>query len=55
VLWPPLIREKERVKERERIKKLLDDCDASGSTGILAVNSSGRAGIKEGADVVAGE
>jgi hypothetical protein len=48
-------REKERVKERERIKKLMDDCDASGSTGTLAVNRSGRAGLKEGADVVAEE
>jgi hypothetical protein len=32
----------------------MDDCDASGSTGTLAVNCSGRAG-DEGADVVAGE
>jgi hypothetical protein len=33
----------------------MDDCDASGSTGTLTVNHWGRAGLKEGADVVAGE
>jgi hypothetical protein len=47
--------ERKRVKERERIKKHLYDCDAFGSTGTLAVNRSGRAGLKEGADAVAGE
>jgi hypothetical protein len=49
------VREKERVREQEKIKKLMNDCDASGSTGTLAVNRSGRAGLKEGADVEVGE
>jgi hypothetical protein len=47
-------REKESVRERKD-KKLLDDCDASGSTGTLAVYRSGRAALKEGADVAVGE
>jgi hypothetical protein len=33
----------------------MDDCDASGSTGTLAVNRSERAGLMEGVDVVAWE
>jgi hypothetical protein len=36
-------------------RKPLDDFDASGSTGTLAVNCSGRAGLKKGAVVAAGE
>jgi hypothetical protein len=47
-LWPPLAREKE--KER----KPLDDCYTTGSTSMLAGNRSGRAGVKEGADVAVG-
>jgi hypothetical protein len=33
----------------------MDDCDASGSPGTLAVNRSGRAVLKEGAVVAVGE
>jgi hypothetical protein len=47
-------RGKGRWRERER-RKPLDDCNASGSTGTLAVNRSGRAGLKEGAVVAAGK
>jgi hypothetical protein len=50
------VRERERESERARRKtNLLDDCDASGSTGTLAVNRSGRAVLKEGAVVAVGE
>jgi hypothetical protein len=44
-------REREKKREREKGKQFLDDCDASGSTGTLAVNRSGRSGLKEGAVV----
>jgi hypothetical protein len=40
---------------RVRKAKTLDDFDTPGSTGNLAVNRSGRVGIKEGADVAVGE
>jgi hypothetical protein len=42
----------EREKETGRT---LDDGDTSGSPGTLAVNRSGRAGLKEGANVEVGE
>jgi hypothetical protein len=44
-----------RGRERKAKKKTFDDCDTPGSTGNLAANRSGRAGIKEGADVAVGE
>jgi hypothetical protein len=40
---------------RERKSNSLDDCDTPGSTGNLAANRSGRAGLKEGADVAVEE
>jgi hypothetical protein len=40
---------------KERKTKSLDDCDTPGSTGNLAANRSGRAGLKEGVDVVVEE
>jgi hypothetical protein len=44
------------MRERESEKaKILDDCDTPGSTGNLAANRSGRAGLKGGADVTVGE
>jgi hypothetical protein len=42
----------ERERERERT---LDDGDTYGSPGTLAVNSLGRAGLKEAADVAVGK
>jgi hypothetical protein len=45
---------RERERQRER-KKTFDDGDTSGSTGTLARNRSGRAVLKEGADVTVGE
>jgi hypothetical protein len=49
-LWPPLVRK--RVRERKR--NTLDDCGTPGSTGKLTANRSGRAGLKEGANVAVG-
>jgi hypothetical protein len=46
--------ETEREKEREKKRKTLDEGDTSGSPGTLAGNRSGRAGLKEGADVAVG-
>jgi hypothetical protein len=44
------------MRERESKKaKTLDDCDLSESSSTLAVNCSGRAGLKEGADVAVEE
>jgi hypothetical protein len=40
---------------REKSGKPLDDCDTCVSTGTLAVNRSGRAGLKEGAVEAVGE
>jgi hypothetical protein len=42
------------MRVRERKSKSLDDCDTTGSPGNLTVNRSGRAGLKEGADVAVG-
>jgi hypothetical protein len=50
-LWPPLLTETERDRER----KPWDDGNTSGSTGTLKGNRSGRGGLKEGADVAFGE
>jgi hypothetical protein len=44
-----------RERERERESKTLDVCDTTGYPGNLTVNGSGRAGLKEGADVVVGK
>jgi hypothetical protein len=46
------------VSERERVKKeetTVDDCDTHGSTGNLAANRLGRAGLKKGAKVAVEE
>jgi hypothetical protein len=40
---------------KRETEKPLDDGDTSGSTGTLAVNRSGRAGLKEGAVVAVEE
>jgi hypothetical protein len=45
----------EKVRVSERKSKTLDDCDTPGSTGNLAANRSGRAGLKGGADIAVGE
>jgi hypothetical protein len=45
---------REREREREKAKSL-DDFDTPGSTGNLAANRSGRAGLKEGVDVAVEE
>jgi hypothetical protein len=45
-----------RMREWEREKaKTLDDCDTPGSTGNLAANRSGRAGLKEGGGLDVGK
>jgi hypothetical protein len=45
-----------RMREREREKaKTLDDCDTTGPSGTLTVNRSGRAVLKERADVAVGK
>jgi hypothetical protein len=44
-----------RMRERERESKTLDDCDITGAPGNLTANRSGRAGLKEGADVEIGK
>jgi hypothetical protein len=41
------------VREREK-GRTSDDGDTSGSSGMLAGNRSGQAGLKEGADVAVG-
>jgi hypothetical protein len=42
-------------RDRERGSKVLDDGDTSRCPSTLAVNRSGRAGLKEGADLTAGK
>jgi hypothetical protein len=52
------IGEKVRVSLREcegEKANTFDDCDTTGARGNLAANRSGRAGLKEGADVAVGE
>jgi hypothetical protein len=42
-------------RRKERKRRLLDDGDASGFTGTLAVTRSGRGGLREGAVVAVKE
>jgi hypothetical protein len=50
------IGETEKKSEREKKqKKTLDDGDTTGPPGTLTVNRSGRAVLKEGADVAVGK
>jgi hypothetical protein len=44
-----------RERERERKEITLDDGDTPGSTGILAVSRSVRAGLKKGAVLAVGK
>jgi hypothetical protein len=43
------------VREWKKKSKILDDCDKPGFADNLAANRSGRAGLKERADVVVEE